>query len=384
MSGSRALSSPAGASEGREVGRAAGDFGGRRRVAVLPGDGIGAEVVAGPVELLKDMAAAGRIELTGPWPAGASAFGACGAGLPPHTLEACDSADALFLGAIGEHPGVPLADFRPERAIIGLRERFDLRVSIRPVHRVGAAGGRPLIVLRNLLGGAYGKAETRTESMGASAAADRLVLTPDQISELAELACDMVQRGLAARVISVDKANLLATSRLWRSITGEVAARRGVETTHTYVDRMAYELARDDVVGDAVILTEGIFGDILSDLIAGRAGTIALVGSASVNPGRPARGRCVGLFEPSHGSAPRHAGAGRVNPSGAYLALVSMLEWFPETFDLAPAVSAALSDVLRTGPWTYDLAPLGSEAVGTESFAAAVNERARPLLAERL
>ncbi len=361
---------------------------GLRRVAVLPGDGIGAEVVAGPLELLEAMAAAGRIELTGPWPAGASAFGSFGRGMPDGTLDACDSADALFLGAIGEHPGVSADDFRPEKVIIGLRERFDLRVSIRPVHRIRPSDRpsdrRPLIVLRNLLGGAYGVADTRTESEGTAPATDRFVLTPGQITELAELACDMVERGLASKVISVDKANLLATSRLWRKTAGRVASRRRVPIRHTYVDRMAYELAHDDVVSDAVILTEGIFGDILSDLIAGRAGTIALVGSASVNPARPVRGRCVGLFEPSHGSAPRHAGTGRVNPSGAYMALVSLLEWFPETADLAPAVSDALSAVLHTGPWTYDLAPTGSEPVGTEAFATAVNDRARPLLAEKL
>lgn len=355
-----------------------------RRVAVLPGDGVGVEVTAGPLELLADIAGAGRIEITGPWPVGASAFGAHGTGLPPETLDACDAADALFLGAIGEHPGVSLEDYRPEKAIIGLRERFDLRVSIRPVRRVEYSQQPPLIVLRNLLGGAYGTADTHAESDGSAPAADRLILSPDQIAELAELACDMVERGLASRIISVDKANLLATSRLWRRITGAVAARRGAPITHTYVDRMAYELAHDDVVGDAVILTEGLFGDILSDLAAGRAGTIALVGSASVNPGSPVRGRCVGLFEPSHGSAPRHAGAGRVNPAGAYMALVSLLEWFPETAELAPAVSDALSEVLRAGPWTYDLAPAGAEPAGTAAFAAAVNQRVRPRLAEKL
>ena len=249
-----------------------------RRVAVLPGDGVGVEVTAGPLELLSDIAGAGRIEITGPWPVGASAFGAHGIGLPPETLDACDAADALFLGAIGEHPGVSLEDYRPEKAIIGLRERFDLRVSIRPVRRVEHSDQPPLIVLRNLLGGAYGTADTHAESDGSAPAADRLILTPDQIAELAELACDMVERGLASRIISVDKANLLATSRLWRRITGAVAAHRGAPITHTYVDRMAYELAHDDVVGDAVILTEGLFGDILSDLAAGRAGTIALVG----------------------------------------------------------------------------------------------------------
>ena len=357
-----------------------------RRIAVLPGDGVGAEVVAGPAELLEVIADAGLVELTGPWPVGASAFAELGTGLPDDTLAACDDCDAMFFGAAGEHPGVSLDDYRPEHSIIGLRQRYDLRVSIRNIVRIGAGGAagggapRPLIVLRNLLGGAYGAASTRTESDGSQAACDEVILTPDQISELAGMACDLVERGLASSIVSVDKANLLATSRLWRSITEQVARDRGVALRHTYVDRMAFELAHDDVTADTVVLTEGIFGDILSDLAAGRAGSIALCGSASVNPGRPQRGRCVGLFEPVHGSAPRHAGTGRVNPSGAYLALAALLEWFDETAELGPLVTAALSEALQAGPLTYDLASAGSEPAGTAAFAAAVNARALPRL----
>ena len=362
-----------------------------RRIAVLPGDGVGAEVVAGPAELLQVVADAGRIELTGPWPVGASAFGEMGTGLPAPTLAACDSCDAMFFGAAGEHPGVSLDDYRPEHSIIGLRQRYDLRVSIRTIVRVhsGAADGdtdrgRPLIVLRNLLGGAYGAADTRTESDGSDPACDEVVLTPEQISELAEMACDMVDAGLASGIVSVDKANLMATSRLWRSTTQRVADARGVPLRHTYVDRMAFELAHDDVTADTVVLTEGIFGDILSDLAAGRAGSIALCGSASVNPGPPTQGRCVGLFEPVHGSAPRHTGQGTVNPSGAYLALAALLEWFRETAELGPPITAALSEALQAGPLTYDLTPAGGQPVGTEAFAAAVNARALPSLKELL
>ena len=357
-----------------------------RRIAVLPGDGVGAEVVAGPTELLGVIAGAGRVELTGPWPVGASAFGELGTGLPADTLAACDASDAMFFGAAGEHPGVSLDDYRPEHSIIGLRQRYDLRVSIRNIVRVDTeassdgTAARPLIVLRNLLGGAYGAASTRTESDGSDAACDEVILTPGQIAELAEMACDLVEQGLASSIVSADKANLMATSRLWRSITARVAESRGVPLRHTYVDRMAFELAHDDVVADTVVLTEGIFGDMLSDLAAGRAGSIALCGSASVNPGPPAQGRCVGLFEPVHGSAPRHTGKGTVNPSGAYLALAALLEWFDETAELGPPITEALSEALQAGPLTYDLTPAGSVPVGTDAFAAAVNTRALPRL----
>ena len=392
-----------------------------RRIAVLPGDGVGAEVLAGPTRVLEAIAASGRVELSGPWPVGASAFGELGAGLPEPTLAACDESDAMFFGAAGEHPGVSLDDYRPEHSIIGLRQRYDLRVSIRSIVRVDAgkaervgereqhgsarpwperpvsaanksgndtasdgAAARPLIVLRNLLGGAYGAASTRTESDGSEAACDEVILTPAQITELAEMACDLVEQGQASSIVSADKANLMATSRLWRSITARVAEARRVPLRHTYVDRMAFELAHDDVVADTVVLTEGIFGDMLSDLAAGRAGSIALCGSASVNPGTPAQGRCVGLFEPVHGSAPRHYGQGRVNPSGAYLALAALLEWFPETADLGPAITAALSKALHAGPLTYDLAPAGTKPASTDDFAAAVNARALPRLKELL
>jgi len=352
-----------------------------RRIALLPGDGVGPEVLAGPIRLLEFLAARDCVELTGPWPVGASAFGAQGTGLPDETLAACDDADALLFGAAGEHPGVSLEDYRPEHSIIGLRERYDLRVSIRQIQRDDHP---PLIVLRNLLGGAYGTAPTRDESDGTEPATDRLTLIPDQISELAEMACDMVERGIASTIISVDKANLFATSRLWRTVTADVADRRGVAIQHTLVDRMAFLLAHDDVVGDAVILTEGIFGDILSDLAGGRAGSIALCGSASVHPGPPSHGRCVGLFEPVHGSAPSHAGKGRVNPTGAYLALVALLEWFPETAALAPSVTAGLGQTLGQGPWTYDLTPPGTEPASTDTFANAVNAIAITLLDEFL
>ena len=131
-------------------------------------------------------------------------------------------------------------------------------------------------------------------------------------------------------------------------------------------------------------LTEGIFGDILSDLAAGRAGSIALCGSASVHPGPPSQGRCVGLFEPVHGSAPRHVGTNRVNPAGAYLALIALFEWFSETAELAPVVADALGHVLDSGPFTYDLAPEGTEPVSTDAFADAVNALALPRLKEIL
>jgi isocitrate/isopropylmalate dehydrogenase len=339
------------------------------RIAVLPGDGIGPEVLAGPLMVLQDLQVSGRVEATGPWAVGASGHAATGEGLPRVTLDACEKADAILLGAVGDQPGVALAGYRPELALLGLREHFDLRVSIR---RVVRRGRPPLTIVRNLLAGAYGDAATRRESDGTSAAHDQIVLEVAQIEELANIACDELERSDGGRLVSVDKANLFATSRLWRRVVARVAAERGVDVRHVYVDRCAFELAHGDDTGD-VVLTEGIFGDILSDVAAGRAGSIALCSSASVHPGPAHRGRCRGLFEPVHGSAPRHAGAGRANPTGAYLALAALLEWFPETADAGQAVHAAVSRVLSHGPLTYDLAPAGGAVATTSELASRVN-----------
>ena len=339
------------------------------RVAVLPGDGIGPEVLEGPRAVLAALAAGGRLEVTGPWPVGASAYTSEADGLPAATLRACEEADAILLGAVGEHPGVPLEDYRPELALLALRERFDLRVSIRQVSRVGRP---PLTIVRNLLGGAYGDASTRVESDGRSTR-DEIALDVAQVAELTQIACDELARSGGTRLVSVDKANLFATSRLWRQVVTREVQQRGLEVRHVYVDRCAFEVAHGDDVGD-VILTEGIFGDILSDAAAGRAGSIALCSSASVHPGSPAIGRCQGLFEPVHGSAPRHAGAGRANPTGAYLGLGALLEWFPETVDLGRAVWAAVGRVLARGPLTYDLAPPGAPIATTRELASRIND----------
>jgi len=340
-------------------------------IALLPGDGVGPEVLEGPIELARQLAASGAVELTGPWPVGASAFGATGEGLPAETLAACEVADAILLGAVGEHPGVPLSAYRPEQALLALRAHFDLRVSVRQVWR---GDSPPMTVVRNLLGGAYATSG-RVESDGTGAASDLLELDPARIRELTEIAIDHAKAS-DVPLLSVDKANLLATSRLWRTVVSEVAEEHGVPVRHVYVDRMAFEIAASGPPA-AVVLTEGLFGDVLSDLACGRVGSIALCGSASVRPSDPTDPRrCVGLFEPVHGSAPLRAGQGVVNPVGGYLALAALLEWFPETAKWADVVRGALSEALVDGPLTYDMAPPGTTPASTAELAARINQAA--------
>jgi LDH2 family malate/lactate/ureidoglycolate dehydrogenase/isocitrate/isopropylmalate dehydrogenase len=339
------------------------------RIALLPGDGVGREVLDGPARLLRRLAEQGVVEVTGPWPVGARAAARDGSVLPEETLEACDDADAVLLGAVGEDPGVPPEVCpRPEIALHRLRERYDLRISVR---EIPVDEHSDLTVVRNLIGGSYGGAADRTFSSEGSEAADVLRLTPGRVAEVVRLGYDVLAQRGGDRLMSVDKANLYATGRLWRQTAEAVARERGVPAEHRYVDRAAFELGSGAPVPD-VIVTEGLLGDILSDLAAGRAGSPALCGSASIHPGAPARGRCQGLFEPAHGSAPRRAGRNQINPLGGFLALVALLEHFDELRALGARLRTATHIVLRDGPWTYDLAREGVPAASTSQVAEAV------------
>lgn len=337
------------------------------RIALVPGDGIGSEVLAGPSELARDLGQRGlSIEVTGPWPAGVTAVQEYGQLLPPHTLAACEEADAILLGAIGEHPGIN-GVARPELALIALRRHFGLGVSVRQIWRPTRV---PLIVVRNLLGGAYVDDCARTESTEDSAAVDPFTLEPSRIRQVVEVALLVKAGSHIDDVYSVDKANLLATSRLWRRIAGEAFAAAGVNVRHVLVDHFAYEVGKDTVTSGLVV-TEGLFGDILSDLAAARAGSIALCSSASINVDPTYR--TVGLFEPVHGSAPRLAGKGRANPTGAYLALAAAMDLFAELSTVADKIRCGLSEVIEAGIVTYDLAGDRATAVPTAVFANEVN-----------
>lgn len=342
-------------------------------IALLPGDGVGPEVLAGPIEIAGFLEDQGIVRTSGPWPVGTTSFAATGEGLPARTLAACESADAILFGAVGEHPGITTAGYRPESALGQLRSHFDLRVSIREIWR---GQEPPLVFVRNLLGGAYGP--TRVEGSAATPASDVTELSADRIREVAGIAADHAQ-ALCVPLISVDKANLLATSRLWRAVVAEVMSERGLAARNVYVDQMAYELAKSAPPA-AVVVTEGLFGDILSDLAAGRAGSIALCGSASVCPGSAAGQRgCAGLFEPMHGSAPARAGQGIVNPVGGYLALAMLLGWFPETRGPASILRAAVAASLASGPLTYDMTAPGEAAAATKDLSGRINDHFRRL-----
>jgi 3-isopropylmalate dehydrogenase len=230
-------------------------------------------------------------------------------------------------------------------------------------------GEQDVTIVRNITGGAYAGPDQHTDSDGTGPAEDRLVLEPDRVREVFEIAAGYAAQHPGRRAISVDKASVFATSRLWRRVAHDTAQASGVLFADVYVDRAAYELvARPDL--PSVIVTEGIFGDILSDVVCARAGSPALCGSATINPDRAFGHGATALFEPAHGSSPHRTGSRRSNPAGAWLALADLLAWCPDlaALGLHARVRRALDDVLDGGARTYDLAAPGSEAIGLDEF----------------
>jgi 3-isopropylmalate dehydrogenase len=342
-------------------------------IALLPGDGIGSEILDGPVAYLHQLERDGApVRVSGPWPYGSSGWAQTGSTLSEQTLAACRAADVILSGAVGTHPGVTAAQCpNPEAALIELRHVFDLRISVRTVR---VPGDDDVIIVRNITGGAYAGPERRIESDGNGPAEDRLVLIPARVREVFDIAVEYARRAPHRRAISVDKASVFATSRLWR----RTAHSSGFAFVDVNVDRAAYELVKHAEL-PSVIVTEGLFGDILSDIVCARAGSPALCGSATINPDRLFGNGTTALFEPAHGSSPHRMGSRRSNPTGAWLALVDLLAWCPDlaALDLHTNVRKALDQVIDTAPPTYDLAGPGQPTIDLDEF----NERVLSTLA---
>lgn len=347
-------------------------------IALLPGDGIGSEILDGPVAWLRLLERDGApVHPTGPWPYGSTGWRDTGSTLPGETIDACREADVVLSGAVGAHPGISPADCpNPEAALIRLRHTFDLRISVRTVL---VPGEEDVIIVRNITGGAYASPDDRVESDGVGPAVDRIALEPVRVREVFEIAAAHAREHPGRRVISVDKASVFATSRLWRRIAAEASAATGVAFTNVNVDRAAYELVRDSEL-PGVIVTEGIFGDILSDVVCARAGSPALCGSATINPDHPIGNGVSALFEPAHGTSPHRTGSRRSNPVGAWLALADLLAWCPDlaALGLAARVRRAIDTAFMTCNPTYDLAPAGAPSADMDEF----NEHVLAALAE--
>ncbi|HEX7173233.1 MAG TPA: 3-isopropylmalate dehydrogenase [Candidatus Limnocylindria bacterium] len=346
-------------------------------IAYLPGDGIGPEVCDVAQRVVD--AAGVRFGFEVAWdeqPVGGTAIDAEGTPLPAATLEACRGADAVLLGAVGGPAwDDPSAAHRPEDALLALRSELELFANLRPVTAYGALAsasplrpevrrGADLLILRELTGGLYfGRPQGRSTEGGVESAVDTLRYSRPEIERIVELGFTLAE-SRRGHLTSVDKANVLASSRLWRQVVIEVAERHpGVRVEHALVDSTAYLLLTQPTRYD-VIVTENLFGDILSDEAAAISGSLGLMASASLGTRITSKGR-FGLYEPVHGSAPSIAGQGVANPLATVASAGMMLRWSLGEADAADAVEVAVEAAIEDGPRTGDLG--GSD--GTEAVA---------------
>jgi 3-isopropylmalate dehydrogenase len=346
----------------------------RLRIAVLPGDGIGPEVIAPARRVLTLIGeTCGHSLEWREWPVGAAAIRQHGVALPDATLEGCLASDAVLLGAVGD----PSADHlprsqRPEAALLTLRQQLGAFANLRPArtyaalvdatpYRPETVAGADLLIVRELLGGLYYGAP---RSLTADVAENTMRYTRDEIVRVARVAFEQARhrRGV---VTSVDKANVLETSQLWRATVADLAHQYAdVRLEHMYVDACAMRLAFEPTHFD-VIVTENLFGDILSDQAAAVAGSIGMLPSASI-------GGRIGLYEPVHGSAPDIAGRDCANPLGAIGAVAMLLRHTAGLTREADLVEDAITAVLDAGVRPLDLARIGRRAASTTEVGEAV------------
>ncbi|MBS1723848.1 MAG: 3-isopropylmalate dehydrogenase [Armatimonadetes bacterium] len=348
------------------------------KVAVLPGDGIGPEVID---EAVKVVRASGIDIECEDGLLGGVAYDETGTPLPPETIRLCESSDAVLLGAVGgpKWDRVEPVAMRPEiGGLLALRRELNLYANIRPaktlrplLHASPLREGRnlmDLVVVRELTGGIY-FGEPRSRSADGQKAIDTCVYTRAEIERITRQAFQ-IARGRRRQVTSVDKANVLETSRLWREVVDEFASQNpDVSVQHMLVDNCAMQLVRDPGQFD-VILTENMFGDILSDEASMITGSLGLLPSASLSDDR--NGKAYGLFEPIHGSAPDIAGQGRANPLAAILSAAMMLRFSFAEPEAADRVEAAVEAALGEGLRTADIFEANTKLVSTSEMGDAV------------
>ena len=359
-------------------------------IAILPGDGIGPEIVAEAVKVLNALDESFELESAA---VGGAAYEASGHPLPEATLALAKRADAVLFGAVGDwkYDGVPRA-LRPEQALLGLRRALGLFANLRPAilypELASASSLKPeivagldILIVRELTGDIYfGLPRGRRISpdgafAGADEAFDTMRYTWPEIERIARVAFEAARTrksaGHAGKVTSVDKANVLETSQFWRDVITDVhTSYAGIALDHMYVDNAAMQLVKAPKNFD-VIVTGNMFGDILSDEAAMLTGSIGMLPSASLD----ANGK--GLYEPSHGSAPDIAGKGVANPLATILSSAMMLRYTFKKTQAADRIEAAVRAVLARGLRTADIAAAGTTRVGTKAMGDAVVEALR-------
>ena len=347
------------------------------RIAAIPGDGVGPEVVAAARAVFD--AAGQRFGFAVDWTeilAGGCAIDAHGLPIRDEDVAAAGAADAILLGAVGGPKwDDPNAAVRPEQALFALRGGLGLFANLRPVTvhpalvpssplRPDLLDGVDLLIVRELTGGLYfgGRTEATGEP-GRRVASDTLPYTEPEIVRVVRLAFELAQ-ARRGRLTSVDKANVLATSRLWRRVVDDLRPEfPDVEVNHQLVDSCAMLLVRQPAAFD-VLVTENLFGDILSDEVSVLAGSLGMLPSASLGERRTDHG-VLGLYEPIHGSAPDIVGRDIANPIGTILSTAMLARWSLGRDDVATAIETAVAVALEDGFRTADLTPPAGNATGT-------------------
>ena len=350
-----------------------------KSVCILPGDGIGAEVTKPAVGLLHQVAALAGFEIkTHEAAIGGDALDCFGTSLPDETLRLCLSSDAILLGAVGG-PKWDAQNLRPEGGLLRLRKELGLFGNLRPIRPASSLLAcctlKPevvrdvdMIVVRELTGGLYfGEPRGISGPPGQEVGRNTMVYQRNEIERVARRAFEL-GRARRKHVTSVDKANVLEVSRLWRQVVEEVHRDyQDIALDHQYVDNCAMQMVLRPAQFD-VILTENTFGDILSDIGGVLTGSIGTLPSASVGQG-------PSLYEPVHGSAPDIAGKNLANPIGALACVAMMLEISFKLPDWGARINGAIDAVLAQGYCTRDLAVSGGKVIGTDDFARRVQEQ---------
>ena len=351
----------------------------KKHIAVIAGDGIGPDIISEAVQTLEKVASLYGHEFEFEYLlAGGASIDEYGVPLTEETLERARSADSVLLGAVGGPKWDKMeGKLRPEKALLGLRSGLGLFCNLRPALMYKAledasplkssiiGDGIDIMIVRELTGGIY--FGEKTLASDSSWASDLMKYSVEEIDRIARKAFDAAMKR-RRKVTSVDKANVLETSRLWRKVVTEVAKDYPeVELNHMYVDNAAMQLVRNPMQFD-VIVTENMFGDILSDEASMITGSIGMLSSASLGSGRR------GMYEPIHGSAPDIAGKDIANPIATILSAASMHRY---SFDMdaeAEAIENAVEDVINAGWRTFDIAKDGEGHIGTKEMGEKIRE----------
>ena len=350
-------------------------------LVILPGDGVGPEVTNEAIKVLQVTGKRfGHVFNLHQGLIGGIAIDEHGAALTTDTLKMCRKSDAVLLGAVGGPKwDNPLAKVRPEDGLLALRKKLGLFANLRPVKvypmlvnstnlKPEVIAGADFIFVRELTGGLYfGRPKRQWRTSRGRRAVDSMVYSEQEIDRIVRVGFELA-RGRGKKLVSVDKANVLETSRLWRQVATEVAADYpDVALEHMLIDACAMRLIQNPTYFD-VLVTENTFGDIVTDEASMLAGSMGMLPSASL-AGIPKEGvRTLGLYEPIHGSAPRRAGLNIANPIATILSVAMMLRYSLGLTEVAQVVEATVAEVLNEGYRTYDIMDKGKSEVGTKEM----------------